>query len=250
MTRGPALLPPGQDKVWDRQRRQASMELLGYVFAWILGRIVPSLRAAWGNLGCLLVSILAAGVLVFWFLPARVLDGQGGDWKTWLIVGSLATIAVVVMVAETYGLARGSRSKKDEMAVGESHGDQEPAERSIKESLVRDIKAPGRAMPETILRYTHPATNECPYCAATLNARAIVCWSCGRNIYRLRNESTSKRQGQGDGDTLPGAVSGGEPILAGKGGQTAECTHCGTHNAVDSAFCGECGAPLDVAETE
>jgi hypothetical protein len=222
-------------------------EILGYVLSWILDLTVPGLRAAWGNLGCLLVSILAAGLLV-WFLPAYVLDGPGGDWKTWLIVGPLATFAVVVMVAGTYGLARGSRSKREEEAADESPEDQEPAERAIMEPLVRDTKALGRAIPDTILRYTHPATKECLYCAETLNARAIVCWNCGRNIYRLRNESTSKRRGQGDSEGLPGTGSGGEPILAGNGGQTAECTHCGTRNATDSAFCGECGAVLTVAE--
>ena len=159
------------------------MEFLEHILAWILGRIVPGLRAAWGNLGCLLVSVLAAGVLVFWFLPAYVLDEPGGDWKTWLIVGPLAAFAVVVMVAGTYGLARGARSKKDEIAVEERHGDQEPAEGSIMEPTLRELKAIGRAIPDTILLYTHPATKECPYCAETLNERAIVCWNCGRNIY-------------------------------------------------------------------
>lgn len=224
-------------------------EILGYVLSWILDRTVPGLRAIWGNWGCFMVSILVAGFL-FWFLPAYVLELPGGDWKTWLIVGPLATFAVVVMVAGTYGLARGSRSKKGEMAVEESHGDEEPADGSNMEPPVRDIKALDTAIPDTILRYTHPATKECPYCAETLSARAIVCWNCGRNIYRLGNESTSKRQGQGDSDRLRGAGSGGKPILVGNGGQTAGCAHCGTRNATDSAFCGECGALLKVAETE
>ena len=53
-----------------------------------------------------------------------------------------------------------------------------------------------------------------------------------------------------DGDVRHGRGSGGEPILAGNGGQTAECTHCGAHNATDRAFCGECGAVLAVAATK
>ena len=170
--------PPGQARVGDGQGRQTSVELLGYVFAWILDRIVPSLRAAWGNLGCLLVSILAAGVLV-WFLPAYVLDGSGGDWKTWLIVGPLATFAVVVMVAGTYGLARGSRSKQGEMAVGESHGDQEPAEGSIMEGpLARDIKASVRATPKAIAQSVQTGTKECPHCGEQVSSRAIACRHC------------------------------------------------------------------------
>ena len=88
------------------------MEILGYVLSKFLDVIVYDLRAILGNWGCLMVSILAAGVL-FWFVPAYVLDLQGDDWKTWLVVGPLTTIVVVIMVSGTYGLTREARSKGD-----------------------------------------------------------------------------------------------------------------------------------------
>ncbi len=91
-------------------------ELLGYVFSWILDIVIPPIRKVWGNWGCFLASVLVAGSLV-WFLPAYVLRGHSDDWKAWLVVGPLATVVLVVMIASTYGLMKGSRLKGDEQAV-------------------------------------------------------------------------------------------------------------------------------------
>jgi hypothetical protein len=88
-------------------------ELLGYVFSWILDISIPPIRKVLGNWGCFLVSVLVAGSLV-WFLPAYVLRGHSDNWKAWLVVGPLATVALVVMVTSTYGLMKGARVKGDE----------------------------------------------------------------------------------------------------------------------------------------
>ena len=172
-------------------------EILGYVLSWILDRTVPGLRMVWGNWGCLMASILAAGVL-FWFVPAYLLDLPGHDWKTWLIVGPLATIAVVIMVAGTYGLTRGGRSRS-EQANGGGPADQEPETWSaMTKPFARDIEVLTKDVPETIQRYTEPGSKECPYCAATLNARAVMCRHCGRNTHQFRIGSTSNSGGQGE----------------------------------------------------
>lgn len=175
-------------------------EFLGYALSWLLDRTVPGLRSIWGNWGCLMVSILVAGIL-FWFLPAYVLDGLGGDWKTWLVVGPLATIAVVVMVAGTYGLARGAGLKGDEQATGEDPGDPKPGSWStFTEPFARDIEVLTRDIPETIQRTIEPGTKECPHCAATLNARAVMCRHCGRNVRRFTTGSTLDNSGQGESE--------------------------------------------------
>ncbi len=175
-------------------------EILGYVLSAILDSTVPGLRATWGNWGCLMVSILAAGIL-FWFVPAYVLDLPGHNWKTWLVVGPLATIAVVIMVAGTYGLTRGGRSESDEPASGGGHGDQEPGTWSaVTEPFAQDIEVLTKDVPETIQRYVDPGTKECPYCAATLNARAVMCRHCGRNTRRFTTGPTLNTGGQGESE--------------------------------------------------
>jgi ribosomal protein L40E len=223
-------------------------DILGYVLSAILDSTVPGLRALWGNWGCLMVSILAAGIL-FWFLPAYVLDLPGDDWKTWIIVGPLATIAVVVMVAGTYGLTRGAGSKRDEPESGEDPGEQEPADQSaMGEPIARNIKALGRAMLVATWRTIHTETKECPYCAETLHARAVVCRFCGRNTYRLASESESKSGGQGGSFQPLGAGPGGELVFADSEDQNSVCMRCGARNPDGSPFCGTCGAALDVAD--
>jgi hypothetical protein len=102
-------------------------ELLGYVFSWILNISIPPIRKVLGNWGCFLVSVLVAGSLV-WFLPAYVLRGHSDDWRAWLIVGPLATVALVVMITSTYGLMKESRLKEDEQTAithpeGQAHED-------------------------------------------------------------------------------------------------------------------------------
>jgi tetratricopeptide (TPR) repeat protein len=105
-------------------------ELLGYVFSWILDISIPPIRKVLGNWGCFLASVLVAGSLV-WFLPAYVLRGDSDDWKAWLVVGPLATVALVVMITSTYDLMKGSRVKGDEQALITHPGDQEPGELSV-----------------------------------------------------------------------------------------------------------------------
>ena len=158
-------------------------EILGYVLSKFLDVLVPDLRAILGNWGCLMVSILAAGIL-FWFVPAYVLDLPGEDWKTWLVVGPLATIAVVIMIAGTYGLNRKGRMQSDEPASDGGPGDQKPGTWSATtESFARDVEVLTKDIPEGIQRHIDPGSKECPYCAATLNARAVMCRHCGRNTY-------------------------------------------------------------------
>jgi hypothetical protein len=166
-------------------------DILGYVLSKALDVVVPGLRASWGNWGCLMVSILAAGIL-FWFVPAYVLDLPGDDWKTWLVVGPLATIVVVIMVSGTYGLTRGRGAEGGEPAIGGGYDGPEPGARDI-EVLTDDI-------PESIQRYIHSRSKECPYCGATLNARAVMCRYCGRNVRRFTAESTVNSGGQGESE--------------------------------------------------
>jgi ribosomal protein L40E len=162
-------------------------EILGYVLSKFLDVIVYDLRAILGNWGCLMVSILVAGIL-FWFVPAYLLDLPGHDWKTWLVVGPLATIAVVLMVAGTYGFTRGAGSQSDEPAAWST----------LAEPFARDVEVLTKDIPETIQRHIDPGSKECPYCAATLNARAVMCRHCGRNTRRFAIESTLKSGGQGE----------------------------------------------------
>jgi ethanolamine transporter EutH len=86
-------------------------ELLGRAIAWILDHTIPPLRDTLGNWGCFLFAILATA-LPLWILPTYIAYNQGGDWKAWLVVGSMATAALVIMVTVHFGLAQ--RSGPDE----------------------------------------------------------------------------------------------------------------------------------------
>ena len=105
-------------------------EVLGYVFSWILNISIPPIRKVLGNWGCFLMSVLVAGSLV-WFLLAYVLRGQSDDWKAWLVVGPLATVALIVMITSTYGLMKGSRLKGDELPVITHPEGQAPGDLSV-----------------------------------------------------------------------------------------------------------------------
>jgi tetratricopeptide (TPR) repeat protein len=80
-----------------------------------------------------MASILVVGVVV-WFLPAYVLGWSGGDWKAWLVVGPLATVVVVIMVAGSYGLSRRSRETSGPHRAG-SPQDQKPDGSPLTEML-------------------------------------------------------------------------------------------------------------------
>jgi len=105
-------------------------DLLGYVFSWILDISIPPIRKMLGNWGCFLVSVLVAGSLA-WFLPAYVLWGHSDDWKAWLVVGPLATVALVVMITSTYSLTKGSGVKGDERPFIPHPESQAPGDLSV-----------------------------------------------------------------------------------------------------------------------
>ncbi|MGD8465359.1 MAG: zinc ribbon domain-containing protein [Anaerolineae bacterium] len=199
-------------------------DILGYVFGWILNATVPTVRRAWGNRGCLLASVVTAVVLVG-LVSAYVLYQQGEDWKTWLILGPLTTVRVLVMVTTTYGLARGSRSETEGTALEERFADQEPAIVSTAKRLAtQDIEITRREIPSAILRYFQPAPTDCPHCGREISSRAIICKYCDRHVQLPKSTA------------LPGAEPDQAPRF--------RCARCGAPNPPDSSFCGECGAGL------
>ena len=115
-------------------------ELFGYALSWLMDHIIPDLRASLGNWGCLMASILIVGVVV-WFLPAYVLGWSGGDWKAWLVVGPLATIVVVIMVAGTYGLGQRSRKEVTEERASEVTAPEPAGSSALQPPSREDIEA-------------------------------------------------------------------------------------------------------------
>ena len=223
------------------------MDLLAPILSWILDRIITTMRRTLGNRGCFLASIVAAIVLVG-FLSAYYLHGQGEDWRTWLVVGPLATVVLVVMVTATYGLARGSKSKTDETPLGEVLGDQELAAWSATEELAtQDIRTMVREIPRAILRLFQAETAECPHCGQEISSRAIICKFCDRYVNPPRSEPTPRSGPRPASTTSPSPEPVSELNSAGHGEPLVRCEHCGARNPADSSFCGECGASLESA---
>ena len=211
-------------------------DILGYVFGWILDATVPLMRIAWGNRGCLLASIVMTIILVG-LVPAYLLHRQGEDWQTWLILGPLATVIVVVMVTTTYGLARGSRPGTDGTGLEEYLGDQEPAAWSKAEELAtQDIEITRREIPGAILRYFQAGTTPCPHCGREISSRATICKFCDRHVNLPTSAPGLGSDRQPAGTASPSAETGRE--------QRLRCAQCGAQNPAGSSFCGECGAAL------
>jgi hypothetical protein len=222
------------------------VDLLAPILSWMLDRIIPTVRKALGNRGCFLASMVAAIVLVG-LLPAYYLQGQGEDWRMWLILGRLATVVVVVMVTATYGLARGSGSETDETALGEGHGDQELVAWSPTEELsTQRLKTMVTEIPGAILRLFRADRSECPHCEQEISSRAIICRFCDRYVNPPRSEPTPRSSRRPASTTSPSAEPVSEPTSAGHGEPLVRCEHCGARNPADSSFCGECGAGLEV----